>query len=713
MLNVVILWHMHQPSYVDPATGDALMPWVRLHAAKGYLDMIHALRGVEGARAAFNFTPVLIRQIQQLLHREVRDVWYEWSQKPAAELDEAERTGILLHFFNANWDNLIHPHPRYWQLLQLRGQRASRADIERERHRFSTQDFLDLQVWFNLAWCGFTAESMFPEIRELKFKGAHFTEDDKRAVLGAHDKILARVIEDYREAEAAGLIETTTTPYFHPILPLVIDSDLARRCMPARAMPPRFRAPDDAREHVARAIRQHEETFGRRPAAMWPAEGSVAPEILPILQEHGVRLFFTDEGNLFRSLAEDGRPPHHRDELFHPWACTHEGAQVAALFRERSLSDFIGFNAARNPPEAAARHLVLHLERIADANRHEDAVVALILDGENAWENFTDGGRRFLRLFYEGIVASPRLKPALPTAYLDAHPPRRRITRLHTGSWIQSDFDIWIGDEEENRAWELLGQTRAFFATAAPAAPPEAVARARESLLTAEGSDWFWWFGPDFHTSLDFLFDELFRKHLAAVYRALGAEPPPELAQPIRKGRARLVFTRPSTLIAPKVNGRVLSFFEYFGAGHFDTALQSGAMYQANRTTQGIWFGNDRANLYLRIDLASISRCELEIELADPAPATLRIPVAPNTTADSARRIAPDGAAQTIPANIAIADVIEAAIPLESIGLRPGDTAQFAAELVRDGVVLERHPAEGHLACPILPEEAVWQDWFI
>ncbi|MCC6352380.1 MAG: alpha-amylase [Verrucomicrobiae bacterium] len=713
MLNVVILWHMHQPSYVDPSTGVALMPWVRLHAAKGYLDMIHALRDVEGARAAFNFTPVLVRQIQQLARREIRDAWHDWSRKPAADLTDPERTGILLHFFNANWDNLIRPHPRYWQLLQLRGQRVSRAEIERERHRFSTQDILDLQVWFNLAWCGFTAESMFPEIRELKLKGRGFTEDEKCAVLDAHDKILARVLEDYRGAEAAGLIETTTTPYYHPILPLVIDSDLARRCMPARAMPPRFRAPEDAREHVARAVRQHEETFGRRPSAMWPAEGSVAPEIIPMLQEHGIRLFFTDEGNLFRSLAADGRPPHHRDELFHAWACAHDGAEAAALFRERSLSDFIGFNAARNPPEAAARHLVLHLERIADATRRDDAVAALILDGENAWENFADGGRRFLRLFYEGLVKSPSLRPALPTAFIDAHPPSRRITHLHTGSWIQSDFDIWIGDEEENRAWELLGNARAFFESRATNAPEGAVARARESLLAAEGSDWFWWFGPDFHTELDFLFDELFRKHLAAIYGALGADAPPELAQPIRKGRERLVFTRPSALITPNVNGRVLSFFEYFGAGHYDTALQSGAMYQANRLTQGIWFGNDAAQFYLRIDISEITEAALDIEFVGATPVTIRIPIAPGLVADSVIRVTPDGAPEPIPARIVVADVLELAIPLTSLALRPGDTAHFSAKLIRSDVVLERHPAEGNLACPILPEEAVWQDWFV
>lgn len=713
MLNVAILWHMHQPSYVDPTTGTALMPWVRLHAAKGYLDMIHVLRDVEGARAAFNFTPVLVRQIQQLARREVRDAWYDWSRRPAADLTDAERTGILLHFFNANWDRLIRPHPRYWQLLQLRGPRVSRAEIDRERHRFSTQDILDLQVWFNLAWCGFTAETMFPEIRELKLKGSRFTEDEKCAVLDAHDAILARVLDDYRDAEAAGLIETTTTPYYHPILPLVIDTELARRCMPARAMPPRFRAPEDAREHVARAVRQHEETFGQRPTAMWPAEGSVAPEIIPLLQQHGIRLFFTDEGNLFRSLAADGRPPHHRDELFHVWLCSHEGAEAAALFRERSLSDFIGFNAARNPPEAAARHLVQHLERIADATRHDDAVATLILDGENAWENFPDGGRRFLRLFYEGLVKSPSLAPVLPTRFLDDHPPTRRIAHLHTGSWIQSDFDIWIGDEEENRAWELLGNARAFFESGAASATPDAAALAKESVLAAEGSDWFWWFGPDFHTDLDFLFDELFRKHLAAIYIALGAAPPSELTQPIRKGHERLVFTRPSALIAPDVNGCVLSFFEYLGAGQYDTALQSGAMYQANRITQAIWFGNDAANLYIRLDLAEINQATLELELADPHPAIIRIPIAPNRTAESATRILSDGTEEPFPARIAVADVLEAAIPLAGLGLRPGDTAHFSAKLIRAGIILERHPAEGSLACPILPEEAVWQDWLV
>lgn len=713
MLKVVILWHMHQPSYEDPTTGVALMPWTRLHAAKGYLDMIHTVRAVEGARAAFNLTPVLVRQIQRLVRREVRDVWYDWSRKPAADLSESEQISILSYFFNANWDNLIRPNPRYWQLLRQRGPRASRGEIERDRHRFSTQDLLDLQVWFNLAWCGFTAETMFPEIRELKLKGSNFTEDEKAAVLEVHDRILARVLGDYREAEDAGVIETTTTPFYHPILPLVIDSDSARRCMPSRTLPRRFQAPDDAREQVSRAVSLHQETFGRRPTAVWPAEGSVSPEVIPIFRDSGLRLFFTDEGNLFRSLGQDGRPPHHRDELFHTWLASHDGAEAAVLFRERSLSDFIGFNAARNPPEAAARHLIVQLERIAEAVPGDDGVATLILDGENAWENFSDGGRRFLRLFYEGLVKSKTIQPQLPTRAIEERPPTRRITRLHSGSWIQSDFDIWIGDDEENRAWDMLGNARAFFASRAPGAQPDAVGRAREALLAAEGSDWFWWFGPDFSTDLDFLFDELFRKHLAGVYRALGAEPPAEVSQPVRKGRPRFVLTRPSALITPNVNGCVLSFFEYFGAGHYDTALQSGAMYQANRLTQGIWFGNDVQDLYLRLDLSEIRECTLEIEFTEPQAITLRTPIRRNSKMGSMSCSGPDGPREPIAARIAVGDVVEIAIPLEFLGLKPRDAAGFFIRLLRDDIVLERHPVEGSLGCPILPGEAVWQDWFV
>ncbi|HEY2342544.1 MAG TPA: hypothetical protein VGH90_05930, partial [Chthoniobacteraceae bacterium] len=265
MANVVFLWHMHQPYYVDPTTRTAMMPWVRLHSVKGYLDMISVLEDFPGIRVNFNLTPVLMLQIKELIDGDIRDLWLDWSRRPAADLDERQKFALLENFFKIHWDNLIKPFPRYWELLNKRGLTFYRDDVRRGLRYFSTQEFLDLQTWFNLAWCGYTAERLFPELIELKRKGRGFTEEEKHRVLDIHVEIMRLVIEKYRAAEEAGRVELTTTPFFHPILPLVYDSALAERCLPGRQFPERFHWPEDAAAQLMRAVEQHTAMFGKAP----------------------------------------------------------------------------------------------------------------------------------------------------------------------------------------------------------------------------------------------------------------------------------------------------------------------------------------------------------------------------------------------------------------------------------------------------------------
>ena len=256
---------MHQPYYVNPASRTALMPWVRLHAVKGYLDMVSLIEEFPRLRVNFNITPVLLLQIDQLANNRVHDLWMDWSRKSAADLEEHERLSILENFFKIHTDNLVKPFPRYWELLNKRGLSFDRDEARREMRYWSPQEFLDLQMWFNLAWCGYTAERLYPELLSLKQKGRHFSESEKLRVLDIHQEILRKIIPLYRAAEERGQAEITTTPFFHPILPLVYDSDLAERCMPGRPLPRRFHWPQDAAAQLELAVAQHREFFGRSP----------------------------------------------------------------------------------------------------------------------------------------------------------------------------------------------------------------------------------------------------------------------------------------------------------------------------------------------------------------------------------------------------------------------------------------------------------------
>jgi len=695
MANVVFLWHMHQPYYVDPAARVATMPWVRLHAVKGYLDMISVIEDFPRVRLNFNLTPVLLLQIKELHEGKIRDLWLDWSRTPAAALDDETKFALLENFFKIHWDNLVKPYPRYWELLNKRGLTFYRDDVRRGLRYFSTQEFLDLQTWFNLAWCGYTAEKLYPELAELKRKGRNFTEEEKQRVLDIHLEILGSLIGKYRAAEERGQVELTTTPFFHPILPLIYDSSFAGRSLPGRKFPKPFRWPEDAAAQLTLAVEQHAGLFGKAPRGLWPSEGSIAPELIPLMEQSGIEYFCSDEENLFNSLKRDpswqGRAVDHL-ELFQGWRVVHDGAAVNAIFREKPLSDFIGFMAAKNDPQAAATHLLFHLRHIAELVPKDTGVIPLILDGENAWETFRDGGEGFLRGLYGGIEGdSGRLHSCTIEDYLRHHPPQKQLTTLHTGSWIGSNFDIWIGEEEENRAWDLLGDTRTFLQQKieAGALTPAQHAAALREIYAAEGSDWFWWYGPDFSTENDALFDSLFRQQLRNVYILCGAVAPAALDVPITTRRAVPLYSVPERLISPSLDGGE-SFFDWLGAGSYTPGSEQGAMYRAERLIGRILFGNNEEMLFLRVDLRKRAAADLVVQFHQPVERQLTIGLA--------------GVKSTF---------AHAGIPLAELGLAGDASLAFQIKVIQDGIELECYPESAPIQFPLLGQDFALRNWIV
>ena len=719
MANVVFLWHMHQPYYVDPVSRSATMPWVRLHSVKGYLDMITLIEEFPEIRLNFNLTPVLMLQLKELVEARIRDVWLEWARKPAAALDEQERFALLENFFKIHRETLVKPFPRYWELLNKRGLTFYRDDVRRGLRYFTTQEFLDLQTWFNLAWCGYSAERLYPELAELKRKGRNFTEDEKQRVLDIHLEIIALVFRKYREAEERGQVELTTTPFFHPILPLIYDTSFAERSLPGRVFPKRFSWPEDAAAHLTLAVEQHAAMFGRPPRGLWPSEGSIAPELIALMQRCGLEYFCSDEDNLFRSLRSD---PAFKSatidhlELFQGWRVVHDGASVNALFREKPLSDFIGFMAAKNDPEHAATHLLHHLLHIADVIPADKGVIPLILDGENAWETFPDGGERFLRALYRGISAeSGRLRSCTIENYFHEHPPEKQISTLHTGSWIGSNFDIWIGEDEENRAWDLLGETRRFLQEQIDAGKitDEQRCAALREIYAAEGSDWFWWYGPDFTTDNDGLFDTLFRQHLKSVYLICGHIVPAILERPIAGGETHApLYDRPSRQISPRINGRRDSFFEWAGAGTYVAGAEQGAMYRSENWLSKIHFGNDDTHLYLRFDLVKRKQVALTIQFYQPDGITLVTePLAQN---GSPQFVIADRTGQPLARRtFACAEIAEIAVPLTDLGLAATMPVSFQVRLKEDHLEADTFPAHVPIEFDLLDRELALHHWMV
>jgi alpha-amylase/alpha-mannosidase (GH57 family) len=720
-MNVVLLWHMHQPYYVNPLTKKAMMPWVRLHATKGYLDMIDLVTAQPDVRVTFNFTPVLVRQILELVNKEVEDTWETLSRKPAAELDNDDHRHLLENFFKINWETLVRPVPRYAELLGKRGPNYTLSKLDSIVRTFSEQDFRDLQTLYNLQWCGFSAVRRFPVLQTLKDKGGNFTEAEKNTVLDIHQKILALVLPEYRKASERGQIELTTTPYFHPIMPLVYDTHIARRCQPQSPLPSAFSAPEDVRAQLRLAQELHEKVFGKRARGLWPSEGSIAPEIVPLMVEAGFDYFCSDEGNLFKSLKNDPNwNTRHVDhvELFQGWRIYAYDKTIQALFRDRPLSDFIGFDAARNETSQAVSHIIDNLKNTAKTASADYNVAPLILDGENAWEAFADGGEAFLSSLYRALTSTPELKTCRIGDYFDAHPSRVETCYLHSGSWIRSDFDIWIGDPEENKAWEWLKETRHFLVEriAVVNVPPEAAAKAWWEIYAAEGSDWFWWYGPDFTIDTDFLFDELFRLHLQNVYRILGVEPPAHLDVPICLPSADLGYTQPLRLLAPDISGDTERYFNWLGAGVLDLTKQQTAMFQGDRIGRKLFFGFGVNAFFLRLDLARHPEA-ITIRVLLPHPARITLRQASPNNIGLLFEVSDDGvqftaaAAPHLLANWSRSLVVS--IPRELLRIEPGHEFAFFVQLLEGGLQRERYPERGAIELRSPGKDFESEQWFV
>ena len=719
MTRVAILWHMHQPFYEDLVTHEHMLPWVRLHALKDYYGMVALLREFPGVKATFNLVPSLLVQLEAFAAGRARDRFLELSLKPAAELTEGDVDFIVENFFHAQRERMIEAHPRYAELLARRGGAPlTPADRRAAAGRFAPEDVRDLQVWHKLAWIDPLYLDRDPRVRALVGKGRLFTEADKIVLREVELEILNGIIPEYRDAAARGQIEISASPFYHPILPLLCDTDIYLRTHPESRMPRRrFVHSEDAREQLERAAACHERLFGRRPVGLWPSEGSVSDAMVPLAVEAGFRWMATDELILARTLdatfSRDGQGHIEQPErLYVPYIVGIGGARVACAFRDHVLSDLIGFTYSGWGPEEAADDFVGRLveagRRYRERTGGGEAFIPVILDGENAWEHFTGGGRPFLRALYRRLGEHPELITV--TMAEGCASPRRALPTIFPGSWIDANFYIWIGHADDQRAWSQLGDARRMLEAAASDSGVtfDALARAREEILVAEGSDWFWWYGDDHSSAHDPEFDALFRRHLRNVYCLLDKQIPDELyVSNISTSGTPPAQTEPTGRILPTLDGEETSYFEWLGAGTCEVYELAGAMHQIDRRAPVvtlIQFGFDREQLYVRIDTthpaADLIAEGAGLVLKFLKPAGLLV-----SLRAGARRLPPGG-------RVEIGSIVELAIPLATLGAEAGEAVAFVVT-VSDaaGTELERHPADRAIEAIVPDAQFAARNW--
>lgn len=497
---VAFLWHMHQPWYALPGTTVNLLPWTRLRTTKDYTDMASFIsRG--NVPVTVNFTPCLTEQLRCYAAGTLSDGY-----SPSTATDDARRD-LLSGAAPLPLSRRGFPTP---DLDRLRAE-AARPEGERT-----------LWGWFLLSWIAQSVLDADPALKALASRG-RFTDGDLEELLDLHRRLLGEVLPRYRGLAEKGLIELTTTPFYHPILPLLIDTSVARRAQPEDPVPP-FSSPDDAQEQVDRALRHHALVFGDRPLGMWPAEGAVSPEAAELLARAGVRWIAADGEILARSL---GRPPSPED-LYRPWRFPTVSGDLFILFRDTYLSNLISFDCHRWPAEEAAADLIRRLRAVGAAWQGANPPLVLIaMDGENAWDFYDRNGQPFFDALYGRFREETSLIPTTVSGYIGRFEVETVLRDLWSGSWIDADFRTWIGHLRQNEAWSLLCNARRAAAACPSSSARE---RARDHLLVAEGSDWFWWYGPHHSAPHEPVFDRLFRGHVAQVYVEIGRPVPASLA---------------------------------------------------------------------------------------------------------------------------------------------------------------------------------------
>ena len=545
-LPVVLLWHMHQPQYRDALTGRYVLPWTYLHAIKDYTDMAAHVEANPRARAVFNFTPVLIEQLEELADAVAQHL-AKGSVLPDPVLAllgpdpvpaaPAERLELVRACLRAHRARLIE---RFGPFLELA--RLAESFTTLERIGYASDQFVhDLAVWYHIAWLGETVRRESPLVAALTAQGRAFTAEQRRALLGLVGELLAGIIPRYRRLAESGQCELSVTPYGHPIVPLLLDFHAARESAPATALPHHPRYPggaDRAMWHTAEGLRVFTRAFGMQPAGCWPSEGAISRAAIELLARFDFR-WIASSSNVLRASLDAGKDPDCDDErAFNRPYCLPRG-ELACFFREDAISDLIGFTYATWHGDDAAAHLVEHLERLVYRYGNTTGHAVLIaLDGENAWEHYPFNGYYFLTALYRLLTEHPELELTTLSDCIARGIPSRPLQTVIAGSWVHGTLATWMGDASKNAAWDLLCEAKeAFDRTLAEGALDAERQRAAErQLALCESSDWFWWFGDYNPQEAVSQFDRLYRRQLMTLYGLLGLEPPGNLSQPIAVG---------------------------------------------------------------------------------------------------------------------------------------------------------------------------------
>lgn len=596
-LSIAFYWHMHQPVYQLSPAGDYLMPWVRLHAVKDYLDMVEFVGKFKNLKLNFNVVPILLDALIDYGENNLHDIHSRITVKDVNDLTDDDKEFIINNFFDANFHSMILPNEEYNRLYQ-KFQISKTEDI----NMFSLQEYSDLMALFNLAWFDPSYKNIYPEIKNLIKKKKNYTLEDRIKIIEIQRDIIRKIIPTYKKYLQKGKIEITTSPYYHPILPILLDIKSIKKTSQSDDLPDNLKMSLDAKAQTQMALDRIEEIFGVRPKGIWPSEQCIDSKVMNMLKQLGIDWTISDEGILSESIkfefARDFRgymeDPYHLLKTY-----DYKGTKI--LFRDALIPNLIGFEYPNHSPEATANDLYERIKTTQSkllSSPDDNHLLTIAMDGENCWENYKEDGNTFLTTLYSLIENDPTLETVLISDYMEQDT-QKPLNKIASGSWVNRNFKLWIDEPLKNLAWNYLKQVRddlSKFVKENPLNPN--IEAAKRELFICEGSDWFWWYGEPNDSGRDNIFDYLFREHLKNIYKYMGKMEPDYLDIPLLSAIAK-PSRYPKGEFTPKLKGDDEDDDSWLNAGCIK--IPDGPVLKENKFYDKICFGYDKNYLYLRL----------------------------------------------------------------------------------------------------------------
>ena len=606
-LSIAFYWHMHQPVYSLSVNGDFLMPWVRLHAVKDYLDMALWAKKFDKLKLNFNYTPVLLDSIVDYAQKDAHDIHSRLTITPEDKLTKEDKIFILNNFFDSNYQTMILPNDEYHRLYQI-VQAEGTGDIS----VLTNQEYADLMALFNLAWIDPSFKTSNAELKKLVKKGKNYTLEDRIRIIEIQREIIKKIIPSIKKLVEKNKIEITTSPYYHPILPILLDyKNIKKNPVPDEELS-NLKTDLDAKIQTKMALDKIEEIFGKRPRGIWPSEQCVSGKTLDMLSTLGVEWSIADEGILANSINFEFehdfkgylKEPYH---LLKTYQYKTKNSDIKMIFRDSTIPNLIGFEYANHNPISTANDLYDRIKVLQSkilSSPDNEHLLTIALDGENCWENYLEDGASFLKTLYTLISEDDTLETVLISDYLDKAKENKILNKISSGSWINRNFKLWIDEPVKDLAWTYLKRVRQDFSAFVKREPLNPnIELARRELFICEGSDWFWWYGEPNDSGRDNIFDFLFRTHLKNIYRYLDLDTPKYLDEPLSNISASKPSKYPKFLISPVIDGKNVTSEDdiWNNAGYIE--IPDGPVLRESKLFDKIRFGNDEDNFYLKFHL--------------------------------------------------------------------------------------------------------------